>query len=41
MSRKRVSVKSPKKDRQFFQRTAKNTKRLNAYPPTFRGGIRL
>ncbi|WP_255376177.1 hypothetical protein [Erysipelatoclostridium sp. An15] len=41
MSKKRTAVRSPKKDKQFFNRTAMQTKRLNAHPPTFRGGIRL
>lgn len=39
--KKRVPVKSPKKDSKFFRRTAVDSKRLNVNPPVFRGGIRL
>ena len=39
--KKRVSVRSPKKDRKFFRRTAVQSKKLNVDPPVFRGGIRL
>ncbi len=38
---KRQPVKSPKKDKRFFRRTAISSKRLNVNPPVFRGGIRL
>ncbi len=39
--RKRQAVRSPKKDKRFFRRTAIQSKRLNVNPPVFRGGIRL
>lgn len=39
--KKRVPVKSPRKDKQFFRRTAVASKRLNVNPPVMRGGIRL
>lgn len=38
--KKRMTV-SKKKDRRIFRRTANATNKLNASPPTFRGGIRL
>lgn len=31
----------PKKDRKIFSRTAKNAKKINVNPTTYRGGIRL
>lgn len=41
MSKKRENIKSPKKDKKFFRRTAISSKKLNTNPPSFRGGIRL
>lgn len=39
--KKRTLVRSPKKDKKFFRRTAIQSKKLNVDPPVFRGGIRL
>lgn len=41
MNAKRESVKKPKADKNFFRKTATQSKKLNTNPPTFRGGIRL
>lgn len=38
--KKRTTV-SRFKDKRIFRQTANRTKKLNAAPPTFRGGIRL
>lgn len=39
--KKRTPVRAPNRDRQFFRRTAVNTKKINVKPPQFRGGTRL
>ena len=38
---KRMSIRSVRKDKRVFSRTAKKSKKINVEPKIMRGGIRL